>query len=77
MRKTLGVFVLALLLTGSANAGIMANESPAPPSQPAVQETITDGDMSAGATAPTTDGIIQNDAAATFIQVILNLLVLS
>jgi hypothetical protein len=33
--------------------------------------------MLAGATAPTADGIIQNDVAATFAQVLLNLLALS
>lgn len=40
MRKTLGVCLLVLLLTGSASAGIMPNLEPAPPSQPAnaVQE---------------------------------------
>jgi hypothetical protein len=48
MRKTLGVCLLALLLTGSASAGIMQNGSPTPPPPPppqpesAVQEP-TDG----------------------------------
>lgn len=54
MRKTLGVSLLVLLLTGSASAGEMPNwiTSPPPP-QPAnaVQE-------------PTTDGIMQNDGAS-------------
>jgi hypothetical protein len=47
MRKTLGICLLVLLLTGSAVAGEIQNESPAPPpSQPAtaVQEP-TGGEM--------------------------------
>ncbi|MBA3241434.1 MAG: hypothetical protein H0T60_09455 [Acidobacteria bacterium] len=58
----------------------MQNGSPEPPlSQPApaIQEATTGGEMSAGATAPTADGIMPNDAAATFVQVVLNLLALS
>jgi hypothetical protein len=35
MRKTLGVSLLVLLLTGSASAGIMQNDAPAPPPPPA------------------------------------------
>jgi hypothetical protein len=79
MRKTLGISLVVLLLTCSVNAGIMANESPAPPSQPApaVQGPTTDGEMDTGLTAPNTEGDMQNDAAATFIQVVLNLLALS
>jgi len=53
MRKTLGVSLLVLLLTGSANAGIMQNDAPAPPPpQPAnaVQEPTTAGEMPNGAT---------------------------
>jgi hypothetical protein len=34
MRKTLGVCLLVLLLTGSASAGIMPNLEPAPPPPP-------------------------------------------
>ena len=48
MRKTLGVSLLVLLLTVPASAGLMPNESPAPPPpQPAnaVQEPTTDGDI--------------------------------
>lgn len=42
MRKTLGVSLLVLLLTVSANAGIMPNLEPAPPPPaPAAQETTT------------------------------------
>jgi hypothetical protein len=38
MRKTLGVCLLVLLLTSSAGAGIMPNESPAPSQQTSVAE---------------------------------------
>ncbi len=71
--------MLALLLTGSANAGIMQNESPAPPppTPTAVQEPTTDGNMNTGATAPAADGIMGNDAAATLIKIVLNLLALT
>lgn len=69
--------MLVLLLTGSANAGIMQNESPAPPPAPAVQHPTTDGEMDTGATAPTADGIMQNEATVAFVQVVLTLLTLS
>ena len=77
MRKTLRVLLLVLLLTGSASAGIMQNDSPAPPPpQPAsvMQEPTTDGVIH---TPLKTDGVIQNDAAITFAQMVLNLLALS
>lgn len=77
MRKTLRVFLLVLLLTGSASAGIMQNDSPAPPpAQPAsvMQEPTTDGVIH---TPLKTDGVIPNDAASTFAQIVLNLLALS
>jgi hypothetical protein len=63
MRKTLGVCALILLLTGSASAGIMGNDTPAPSPQPtnAVQE-------------PTTNGIMGNDAADDLTQIALDLL---
>lgn len=77
MRKTLGVCLLSLLLTCSASAGIMQNESPAPPTAPAVQGPTTDGDIDTGATAKTADGIMEDGAAITFMQVVLNLLALS
>lgn len=62
MRKTLGVCLLVLLLTGSAVAGEMQNGSPAPPSQQtsAVQEP--------------TGGEMPNDVAATLTQTVLDLL---
>jgi hypothetical protein len=76
MRKTLGVFLLVLLFTGSASAGIIGNDSPAPPAQPAsaVQEPTQDGEIQH---PQMTDGIIQNEAGMTFAQVLLNLLALS
>ncbi|HEX8558132.1 MAG TPA: hypothetical protein VF668_08530 [Pyrinomonadaceae bacterium] len=48
MRKTLGVCLLALLLNGSAAAGIMQNGSPAPPPPETnvVQGSTTDEDPS-------------------------------
>jgi hypothetical protein len=47
MRKTLGVCVLVLLLSGSAVAGEMPNDGPAPPqSTGAIQEQTTDGEIS-------------------------------
>ncbi len=69
--------MLVLLFTGSASAGIIQNDSPAPPpSQPvtAVQEPTTDGVIH---TPLKTDGVIPNDAASTFAQIVLNLLALS
>ncbi len=77
MRKTLGVCLLVLLLTGTASAGEIPNDAPVPPpSQPAtaVQEPMTDGIMQ---TPLTTDGEMDNGAAITFAQVLLNLLALS
>jgi hypothetical protein len=63
MRKTLGVSLLVLLLTGSARAGIMPNLEPAPPPPPAN-----------AAQEPTTEGEIPNDATLT--QIALDLLAL-
>jgi hypothetical protein len=47
MRKTLGVCLLVLLLTGTTSAGIIPNGSPTPPPQPAsaTQEPTTGGEM--------------------------------
>ncbi|MDT7807810.1 MAG: hypothetical protein QOJ70_1623 [Acidobacteriota bacterium] len=63
MRKTLGVCLLTLLLTGSAAAGEMPNPAPAPPSQPtnAAQE-------------PATGGEIPNGVADSLTQTVLDLL---
>jgi hypothetical protein len=80
MSKAIRASVLVLLLTCSAQAGWIQNESPAPPpSQPAttIQEPTTGGEMNTPVSAPTADGHMQNDAAAAFVQVMLNLLALS
>jgi hypothetical protein len=80
MRKAISVLVLVLALACSTYAGEMPNGTPAPPpSQPAtvVQGPTTDDEISTGAAAPAADGIIQNGAAFTFAQVLLNLLALS
>ena len=63
MRKTLGVCLLVLLLSGSASAGLMPNLPPAPPSQTtnAVQE-------------PTASGIMQNGVSDSLTQTVLDLL---
>ena len=84
MRKALSVLALILALTCSAQAGYMQNGSPEPPppqSAPAVQGPTTFGDghtsdLQSG-DVPSTDGDMQNGAATTFIQVVLNLLTLS
>ena len=76
MRKAISVLALVLAVTCSAQAGYMASDAPAPPpSQPitAAQEPTTDGDMANDAA----DGAIQNKAVTTFIEIVLNLLVLS
>jgi hypothetical protein len=59
MRKTLGVSLLVLLLTGSASAGIMPNLEPAPPPQPAnaIQE-LTGGEIPNGATDTLTQTVL-------------------
>jgi hypothetical protein len=62
MRKTLGVSLLVLLLTGSASAGIMPNGSPTPPPQ------------TANATQEPTGGEIPNGATDTLTQTVLDLL---
>jgi hypothetical protein len=62
MRKSLGICLLVLLLSGSAVAGEMPNLSPAPP-QPI-----------SAADEPTLDGIMPNDATGSLTQVALNLL---
>ncbi len=74
--KVVKAFVLALAVSVCAYAGEMDNGvSQPPPSQPATvaQEPTTDDIMPNGAS----DGIIQNEAAVTFAQVVLNLLALS
>jgi hypothetical protein len=70
MRKSLGVCLLVLLLTGSASAGIMPNGSPEPPPPPppasTAQET-TDAEQA---------GIIPSDVAESLTQTALDLLAL-
>jgi hypothetical protein len=70
MRKLLGICLLVLLLTGSAIAGEMPNDKPAPPPQPAtaVQEP-TDAFQD-----PTANGIMGNDAPDSLTQLTLDLL---
>jgi hypothetical protein len=70
MRKTLGICLLVLLLTSSAVAGEIPNESPAPP--PQHQTSAVQGPTSA-ADEPTLDGIIPNDAADSLTQIALDL----
>ncbi len=66
MRKTLGIGLLVLLLTGSANAGIMPNLPPAPPQS---QPTTAEQEPSAGGEMP-------NDATESLTQTALELLAL-
>jgi hypothetical protein len=66
MRKTLGVSLLVLLLTGSAVAGEMPNDTPTPPPS---QQTST-------VQEPTSDGIMGNDATESLTQTMLDLLAL-
>ena len=67
MRKSLGVCLLVLLLTGPAVAGEIPNDKPAPPPQStsAVQEPTTDATTEDG-----TQGTIQD----TVTQIALELL---
>ncbi len=80
MRNAIRASVLILALCCPVSAGIVLTPpGVTTPTQPqsTVQEPTTDGQISTGATATTADGHIQNDAAATFVQVMLNLLALS
>ena len=72
MRKILGVCLLVLLLTGSASAGIIPNDTPAPPPPQtnAVQEPMNVDQEAA------TDGIMPNGAAESLTQAALDLLAL-
>ncbi len=70
MRKTLGVSLLVLLLTGSASAGEMPFGSPTPPPSQAanaVQEPTDAAQDSAGGEMP-------NGATDTLTQTVLDLL---
>lgn len=55
MRKTLGAFVLAILLTVSLSAGVMQNDNPAPPAPAPTPEAPL------AAPTPTPEGVMQND----------------
>lgn len=73
MRRTLGVCLLALLLTGSASAGIMQNGSPTPPPEPATAtQEPTGGEMQNA--QPTLNGYIPNGVADSLTQTALELL---
>ena len=66
MRKTLGVCLLVLLLTGTTSAGIIPNGSPTPPPpQPA-----------SATQEPTTGGEMPNPTPDTLTQAVLDLLAL-
>lgn len=75
MRRTVQGLALTLALSAHIYAGEMQCPviSPTPPPASATQEPTTDGDIQNGAS----DGIMQNEVAATFMQVVLNLLALS
>lgn len=73
MRKTLGVFLLVLLLTCSANAGIMGNDAPQPPPPPPpstmqVEQTVD------GSIPDSTESETPNDAADSLTRTVLDLL---
>lgn len=67
MRKTLGACLLSILLTGSAFAGEMPNDAPAPPPQQTstMQEPTDDA---------TLNGEMPNDVPNSLTQTALNLL---
>lgn len=73
MRKILGVCLLALLLTGTASAGIMPNDTPAPPPPPptSTAQEPTGGEIP---NEIMQDGIMPNDATVTLAQITLQLL---
>lgn len=71
MRKTLGVCLFVLLLTGSVSAGEMPNFSPAPPPPASAMQEPTDALQD-----PTVNGIIPNDAPDSLTQTALDLLAL-
>lgn len=67
MRKTLGLCLLVLLLSGTASAGIMGNDDAAQSEpQPTAAQEQTSGE--------TANGEIPNDATASLTQTILELL---
>ena len=70
MRKTLGVCLLTLLLTVPASAGLIPNDTPAPPPPSTVQEP-TGGEMQNGYIQ---NGIMPNEAPNGLTQIALELL---
>jgi len=73
MMKAIMVSAMLLALVASAHAGeVLTPPAPQPPPSQAVQGPTTDGLIPNDAL----DGIMGNDAAATFMQVVLNLLAL-
>lgn len=56
MRKTLGICLLTLLLTGSVSAGEMPNWSPVPP--PAVTQQDTSASVEDGTQGSLTQGLL-------------------
>ena len=73
MRKSLGVCLLVLLLTGSAGAGEIPNDKPAAP--PSQQTSATEEPTNA-ANEPTANGIMPNGVADSLTQTALELLAL-
>jgi hypothetical protein len=73
MGKSIRASALVLLLACSAQAGIIQNETPAPPppSQPA--STVNEP-TDATVVEPTADGIVQNDAQSSLTQIALEML---
>jgi hypothetical protein len=69
MRKTLIVCLFALLLSSSASAGIMPNDSPAPPPVSGVQEPKE-------ATPEPPGDEVPNDTPDSLTQTVLDLLAL-
>jgi hypothetical protein len=69
MRKTLGVCLLSLLLTGSAVAGEIPNDTPAPPPPPQQNSAVQ---YPTGGATPS--GEMPNDAPDIVTQTVLDLL---
>ena len=74
MRKTLGVSLLVLLLTGSASGGVMPNDAPAPPPPPASAVQEPTDDTTPGEIG--TPGVMGNDSPDILTQTALDLLAL-
>ena len=73
MRRILRVFLLVMLLTGSAGAGEMPNGSSTPPPPPPQTTGETQTPPAAGQ-EPTADGEMPNGAADTTTEIVLSLL---